>query len=97
MLGLVEGRGQRCGGAGGCRWDGGWGSSLGFSILWVTKGGLWKSRGDTGEVRTYQTPLHQVLGLNHNTANYLLLTRKNERGLHMEKIGLSGGGDTLIA
>lgn len=54
-----------------------------------------------GEVVTYQTPRHQVLGLNHNTANYLLLTRKNEHGPHMEKkkkkIGLSGRGDTLIA
>lgn len=32
--------------------------------------------GDRGEPVTYQTPRHQVLGLNHNTANYLLLTRK---------------------
>lgn len=47
-------------------------------------------RQGAGEAATYQTPRHQVLGLNHNTANYLLLTRKNEHGLHMKKIGLSG-------
>lgn len=46
------------------------------------RGGVW---GDRGEPVTYQTPRHQVLGLNHNTANYLLLTRKNERGARMKK------------
>lgn len=60
-------------------------------------GGGCNERGRQGEAGTYQTPRHQVLGLNHNTANYLLLTRKNERGPHMKKIGLSGRGDTLIA
>ena len=73
------------------------GASFGFSILWVMQGGCEGDGGDRGEVGTYKTPRHQVLGLNHNTANYLLLTRKNEHGPHMKKIGLSERGDTLIA
>lgn len=41
--------------------------------------------GDEGGGATYQTPRHQAFGLNHNRANYLLLTRKNEPGAGMKK------------
>lgn len=39
-----------------------------------------------GGCQSYQkSPRHKAFGLNHNTANYLLLTRKNERGPRMKK------------
>jgi len=50
----------------------------------VGDAGLRRETGGWGVV-TYQTPRHQVLGPNHNTANYLLLTRKNEHGPYMKK------------
>lgn len=56
-----------------------------FPLLRVMQRGLRGSGGDRGELATYQTPRHQALGLNHNTANYLLLTRKNEHGPRMKK------------
>lgn len=78
---------------GGRRWvQIGWG--LGcflqfFHIVGVAErgagGGAREPGADRGEVAHYKTPRPQVLGLNHNTANYLLLTRKNERGLRMKK------------
>ena len=66
------------------------GTSISLSVLQGTSGegeGVNWGLGD-GERRgerkrmgaTYQTPRHQAFGLNHNTANYLLLTRKNECG-----------------
>lgn len=53
------------------------------------RGGSWGVEEKRGRKRRrgaiYQTPRHQAFGLNHNTANYLLLTRKNERGARMKK------------
>lgn len=75
---------------------GGWGASFGFSMVRVMWGWC-EGEGEKEEAATYQAPRHQLLGLNHNTTNYRLLTRKNEQGSYVEKIGLSGRGDTLIA
>lgn len=53
------------------------------------RGGSWGVEEKRGRKRRrgaiYQTPRHQAFGLNHNTANYLLLTRKNEPGAGMKK------------